>query len=266
MVVLAGNFGAEERPLLAQITKTAEQRYAGIKTAHHEWINKVDDPRYLDALNRVRYSQQILNKIQETFPEQQIYNVPEADEVYWAVSPKDAGGSDRSLVDCHYDAPFAVLPTGGVTYYRVIIATNENNDVTTVFPHADNTRVKMSTGDFHGLDYNTDWHCVEGQIPPGKYRVLLKLHYLVVPTGSEHWASFVRGINVWWTVVSREMMRMSAQPKNWMETVVSMIVNVARVIFNNSHAVMAIAIFLIGIYYVMISTKVTKRRTFGKIA
>jgi hypothetical protein len=260
MVVLSGAFGDQGRPLLTQITTTAEQRYKGITTAHHEWINKVDDPQYLEALNRIRYSQQILNKIQETFPDQHVYNVPEADEIYWAVSPKDANGSDRALVDCHYDAPFAFLPTGGVTYYRVIIATNENNDVTTVFPHANNTRVKMSTGDFHGLDYNKDWHCVEGQIPPGKYRVLLKLHYLAVPSGSEHWVSYVRDINVWWTAVSRKMMRMSANPENWLEYVVAMIVNVARVIFNNIYAFTGIVAVLVGVYVIVSGKQPSTRR------
>lgn len=118
-------------------------------------------------------------------------SVEEADEVYWAVSPRDATGSDRSLVDCHFDSPLGWFPTGGVVFYRIIIATNENNDVVTVFPGEDK-RVKMSTGDFHGLDYNKDWHCVEGKIPPGKFRVLLKLHYVVTPPGSEAWEDYVR--------------------------------------------------------------------------
>ena len=48
-------------------------------------------------------------------------------------------------------------------------------------------RVKMGLGDYHGLDFNTDLHCVEGAILPGKVRVLLKLHFMVVSPGGERW-------------------------------------------------------------------------------
>jgi hypothetical protein len=112
------------------ISETAKDRYASYTTANHEWINSVESSAYRSALDRIRTSPDILNKMQEQFPGTTITNVTEADEIYWAVSPKAATGSDRSLVDCHYDSPFALFPTGGVIYYRVILACNENKTVT----------------------------------------------------------------------------------------------------------------------------------------
>lgn len=229
--VISGNASNELKSELNGITKISEIRYKNIKTAHHEWIDTLDDPELKKYIDNIRNSDAILNKIKEVFQNSTITNVSEADEIYWAVSPKDAKGSDRSLVDCHYDSPFIFFPTFGVTYYRVIIATNENNDVTTIFPH-ENKRVQMSTGDFHGLDYNKDWHCVEGQIPPDKYRILLKLHYIIVPHGSEAYANYVKSINVWWTQLSREAMRISANPKTFIEYIVALIVNISRIVFN----------------------------------
>lgn len=233
---------------LNYITDVAKERYAQYKTAHHEWINSVEPSKYRDALDEVRTDPAIIKKIQERFPDTTIKSVSEADEIYWAVSPKGAIGSDRSLVDCHYDSPFALFPTGGVIFYRVIIACNENNTVTTVFPD-ENVSVKMNTKDFHGLDYNKDIHCVEGAIPEDKFRVLLKMHYLIVPDGSESYESMVRGMNVGWTVLSRETMRMSAEPKIWYEHIVAFIVNFCRIIFNNFYLILGL-ITAVGLGYI----------------
>jgi hypothetical protein len=229
------------------ITNVAKERYAEYTTAHHEWINKVEPSDYRNALDSVRNDPEIYAKINARFPNSTIKTASEVDEIYWAVSPKGAVGSDRSLVDCHYDSPFALFPTGGVIFYRVIIACNENNTVTTVFPD-ENTKVKMGPKDFHGLDYNKDIHCVEGEIPEGKFRILLKLHYIVIPEGKEMYEPWVRWLNVSWTVLSREAMRMSANPQNIWESFVALVVNVCRVIYNNFYIALVFIVLLFGIY------------------
>jgi hypothetical protein len=257
-IVISGNVSNEHSSDLKAITALAEQRYSSYTTAHHEWINTINDLEYKNSIDTVRKSPAIINKIKEQFPSMDIKNVTEADEVYWAVSPKTATGSDRSLVDCHYDAPFGWFPTGGNIFYRVIIATNENDQVTTVFPN-ENKRVQMSTGDFHGLDYNKDWHCVEGKIPEGKYRILLKLHYLISPPGGNWATEFVRWSNVKWTVLSRETMRMSAKPTNSLETIVAWIVGFCRILFNHTYIVLIGLVFLIGFFQRKRLIRLTKR-------
>ena len=258
--VVSGTINSDKH--LQYITQVAKERYAQYTTAHHEWIDKVEGGDYRSALEAVRSDPEIFSKIQERFPGTAIKPVTEADEIYWAVSPKGAVGSDRSLVDCHYDSPFALFPTGGVTYYRVIIACNENDTVTTMFPD-ENIRVKMNTKDFHGLDYNKDMHCVEGAIPKDKFRVLLKMHYLVVPPGSSPIAeSWVRQINVGWTVFSRETMRMSANPTTWYEHIVAMIVNICRYIFNNVYTFlfMMVVSIILAVAYKSKTVQKTLRR------
>jgi hypothetical protein len=233
---------------LEKISQTAKDRYSSFKTGHHEWINSIENSEYRAALERIRSSPDIINKVKEKFPSSAVKTVTEADEVYWAVSPKDATGSNRTLVECHYDSPFAWVPTGGAIFYRVLIACNENNTVTTVFPDED-IRVKMTTRDFHGLDYNKDWHCVEGKIPAEKYRVLLKLHYIVVPKGSEAWEEYVRWMGVNWNMLSRETMRMSSNPQNIWESIIAAYVNTCRVFFNNIYTVLFILVILVIIIY-----------------
>jgi hypothetical protein len=246
--VISGEINQTNTGDLETITKTAKDRYSSFKTGHHEWINSIESSEYRSALERIRRSPDIVNKIIEKFPASTVKAVTEADEIYWAVSPKDAVGSDRTLVECHYDSPFALVPTGGVVFYRVIIACNENNTVTTVFPNED-IRVKMTTRDYHGLDYNKDWHCVEGKIPAGNYRILLKLHYIIVPKGSEAWEDYVRWMVVKWNIFSRETMRMSAKPQNMLETIVAMIVNASRIFYNNIYTVLFIFLVSVTIFY-----------------
>ena len=230
------------------IADTSKERYSEYKKAHHVWINDIEDGKFRDSLESVRKNKKIISAIKQQFQGSSIYPVTEGDEIYWSASPKEATGSDRSLVDCHYDSPFSIMPTGGVVYYRIIIAMNENNSVTTIFP-SENKRVKMSTGDFHGLDYNKDWHCVEGSILPNNYRVLLKLHYLVVPQGTHQmWVDWVRFINVSWTKISRAAMRMSADPHTPIESLVAMFVNFSRFVFNNINTIL---IYLVGVFLVI---------------
>jgi len=248
--VISGKVDEPVKKDLKFITDTAKQRYGDITVAHHEWINDLHDPpAFREALDRVRTNITILDGIRAKFPGAEVRPVTEADEIYWSVSPKGAKGSDRALVDCHRDAPFFLVPTGGVTFYRVIIACNENDTVTTAFPD-ENVKVKMDLGDFHGLDYNSDSHCVEGSIPQGTIRVLLKLHYLVVPKGaSENWADFIRSINIQWTFLSRYIMRVSAAPKNLWEHFLSWLVYFSRIIYNNGWVVIAaVAALIVGLY------------------
>jgi hypothetical protein len=217
---------------LGSISNYINKLCVGREKAHHIWTEETP-PEIHKQIEEVRTSHDVLDVIRKAFPNSRISNVREADEIYWAVSPKHAKGSDRSLVDCHYDAPFAILPTNS-TYYRIIIACNENKDVITQFP-SEKVEVKMNTGDFHGLDYNTDYHCVEGSIPAGKYRVLLKLHYMIVPNNLSNTDMMVNlnyFLNITWTKLSRWFMRASAEPQNPIEYGMGGIVNVSRFVFN----------------------------------
>jgi len=103
-----GNF--TNKDLLDDITSFVTNHYTinKVKT-NHLWVNELSD-NILSKIDNVRTSNDILNTIQKTFPDSIVKSVPEVDEIYYAVSPKDASGSDRALVDCHFDAPFYWVP------------------------------------------------------------------------------------------------------------------------------------------------------------
>jgi len=244
--VTTGTYEGSDK--LKRISEHINELCTGRTKAHHIWTEDLPSDIYSDV-DHVRTSDAVFSVLKKAYPNHSVENVKESDEIYWAVSPKKASGSDRSLVDCHYDAPFSIIPVSS-TYYRVIIACNENKDVITSFPNED-VHVTMNTGEFHGLDYNTDYHCVEGSIPPGKYRVLLKLHYMIIPnslTSKSPSVQFTRFINVLWTKISRWFMRSSAEPKNPIEYLAGLIVNVSRFIFNNNYISFSLLAAIVGIF------------------
>jgi hypothetical protein len=222
--------------------------------SNHEWCENVKNIKVYDSINSIRHSNYIHDAIQNNFKNYKIKNVKEVDEIYYAVSPKYAKSSDKLLVDCHYDAPLPLkFFKDRPIFYRIIVACNENTSVITSFPNA-NIKVKMNTGDFHGLDYNTDYHCVEGEIPINKYRVLLKLHYILIPNNypeNSLYESFIKNINIYWTIISREVMRMSSKPKNIFETIIGYFTILCMKTANNiSYVVLIILIILIILYFI----------------
>jgi hypothetical protein len=228
--VISGHIDNKD-DVLNTIYDLSYKKYSNIGVAHHEWIDIIPEADLLHNINIVR-KHVILDIVKKEYTRLNVIHVNEADEIYWAVSPDKASGSDRALVDCHYDAPFGMLFGSDVIFYRVIVACNENHNTITTFPK-EGIEARMSTGDYHGIDYNNDLHCVKGEIPKGKTRVLLKLHYLIYPESKCLYVAHVRWMNVRWTWISRELMRMSSNPSNPIEYLASLLVTFCRISFNN---------------------------------
>ena len=65
---------------------------------------------------------------------------------------------------------------------------------------------------------------------------------------SDTWPRFTQWLNVAWTKLSRETMRMSAEPKNIFEFLIAALVNTCRILFNNAYVV----IFFILIAWILV--------------
>ena len=110
--VTTGQYRGSEK--LHRISTYINDLCVGRSKAHHIWTEELPNDVYSDV-EHVRTSDDILSVLHKTYPNSRIEHVRECDEIYWAVSPKDAKGSDRSLVDCHYDAPFGILPSSNLS-------------------------------------------------------------------------------------------------------------------------------------------------------
>ena len=176
----------------------------------HYWIDNIENDVILESINHIRNAPEIIHELQNNYPGYSIVPVHESDEIYFSVSPSKRQGSDIGLSDCHYDAPFKYIYQGGNVFLRAILALNENN---TVYTQVEDKTSLLSTGDYNVIQYNEDYHCVHGSIPPNSNRILLKIHFIAIPPNTNpFWTDFCRYINNAWTHYSRELMRDSIKP------------------------------------------------------
>eukprot|EP01060_Flectonema_neradi_P006732 TRINITY_DN14604_c0_g1_i1.p1 TRINITY_DN14604_c0_g1~~TRINITY_DN14604_c0_g1_i1.p1 ORF type:complete len:593 (+),score=60.64 TRINITY_DN14604_c0_g1_i1:37-1815(+) len=105
--------------------------------------------------------------------------VKDMNEVYVA-SPTSMMTSDTVFLMDHIDGPWIFWPFCAV--YRVLVAVNENKDVTTHLKHVRSSAV-LTTGDCMGFDFNREIHKVSFNPEPKNTepRITLKLHYVVYP-------------------------------------------------------------------------------------
>ncbi len=197
--------------------------------SHHQWANSVTG-RVGQAIERVRGAEELIGFLQQSYGCESVEAVPQIDELYFAVSPQQAAGSDRSLVDAHYDAPFgSILPGKLCRLILVLVACNDNPTVSTHFPEHDNLSVTLQRGDYVCWDYNRTLHYAQGAIPAGHRRVLLKLHYLVSASHATILTkTYTTSLNIWWTWTARAMMRYSSQPETPLQRLVALVVDRSR--------------------------------------
>lgn len=215
----------------------------------HYWINSIEDINIKKQLNILRYTDEIKKKIQEFYPDYIIENVTESDEVYISVDPSKRKNSDIALSDCHYDAPFKYVPQGGNKFIRVILSVTKNN---TTYTTIENKKSMLSTLDFNGMDYNSDYHCVNGYIPTGEIRIILKLHFICIhPKSSKWYINFCKELNNNWTHISREVMRKSVSPNSITDHILNYIILTSRYIYIYINVIMIIILILIIIYLLL---------------
>jgi hypothetical protein len=222
-------------------------KHSGLQNkSMHYWIN--DEPVIIkETLDILRNSSEIIKSIQKAYPNYIIQPIHNSDEVYISVDPSLRKNSDIALSDCHYDAPFKYIYQCGNIFIRVILALSDNK---TTYTTIGNKKSLLDTLDFNGMDYNNDYHCVEGYIPKNNIRILLKLHFLCIhPKSSKKCANFTKNINDWWTHFSRELMRTSIEPKNFYEHFISYIIVGTRTIYNKSNIMMFIIIGIMIFLY-----------------
>jgi len=202
----------------------------GGKFSEHFWIDDIKNKELKYHLNRLRNANEIKDTIKKELKNCDVISSHNTDEVYLSVSPSNRNGSDITLSDCHYDAPFKYVYQGGCKFLRLILALNENK---TVYTKVEEKTSLLSKGDYNIIDYNNDYHCVYGSIPKNKDRIMLKLHYISAPYNTnKKWIIFCKNINNWWTHFSRNMMRDSINPKNLTGYIKKYIVLLSRLIWN----------------------------------
>lgn len=192
-------------------------------TSYHEWMDEITDKEVRSALEQLRSAPEILSSLSKAYGGRELVPVNKADEVYVSVDPSKKKGSDIALTDCHYDGPYKYAPDCGNKFIRVLLSVTENNSVyTTILGQTS----MLSTLEWNAMDYNEDYHCVRGQIPPGQIRILLKIHFMVRDPGSSDWClSATKYMNERWAYASRFVMRNTANPQSGVGKFFAVIIN-----------------------------------------
>ena len=179
------------------------------------------------------------------------------DEIYFSVNPKKAKNSDTIMIDCHYDTPWYHFVRGGIEIYRVLIACTENKTVETSLPYED-LKVFINKSDFYGLNYNKDFHCVKGTIDDDKVRVVLKIHFIIIPKTyqkNSYNERFIRWIDETWAYGSRYSMNATIAPKTTFERILTNTVVSGRTIFNHMWLSLFFLVMIILLIFYMINKK-----------
>jgi hypothetical protein len=130
-------------------------------------------------------------------------------EVY--ISCIGATGSDKVFETNHIDGMFSLLPY--CTVLRVIVALQGNRSIYTEFPISKQS-MNAATNQWIGFDYNrTPHYIIQKGDEDSTYRIILKLHYIVVPDGVPSWLiGFYKRLHVAYNSTLRLLFVKSQKP------------------------------------------------------
>lgn len=120
----------------------------------------------------------IMKKLNHLYNDDIVENIDGMNELY--ISAIGSNGSDKVFETAHIDGPFFFLPF--CTVLRCVVAVKGTSNIVTAFPYI-NREHALLTNEFLAFDYNRDTHLIYENMPNENTgsRILLKLHYLIVP-------------------------------------------------------------------------------------
>jgi hypothetical protein len=165
-----GNMAIDILNIYAENVKSPENK------TYHEYIEQ--SPAEIKSAFDIIKMSDILKKMSHFYPGCIIESIDGMNEIY--VTAIGSVGSDRVFETEHLDGPFFFLPF--CTVLRCVLALRGNKSIITKFPQA-NIPIVLHTNEFVAFDYNRDAHFIwkDPNIDDNNKRILLKLHYLVVP-------------------------------------------------------------------------------------
>ena len=179
---------AASRQAVEELRRWINRNIPSTPETTHVWPHQ--QPGTDAPTTALEYDSAILEGFRKIFAAKHfdIKPVQDMNEIYvTAVGSKKEINSDAVFYTPHTDGPYWFLP--GVSLYRVLVGLTPNTMVRTRFnlQHASQDKI-VDMYDVLGFDYNRELHWIDHV--PGKCnterRSLLKLHFIVYPTGW-HW-------------------------------------------------------------------------------
>uniref|UniRef100_A0A6C0B8S4 Aspartyl/asparaginy/proline hydroxylase domain-containing protein n=1 Tax=viral metagenome TaxID=1070528 RepID=A0A6C0B8S4_9ZZZZ len=154
---------------------TYELEYDKNKTFHRYWQ---DLPDLIKDRADIIKNGDIMRTLNWHYNGDIVENIDGMNEIY--ISAIGSNGSDKVFETAHIDGPFFFLPF--CTVLRCIVGIQGSSNIVTCFPYINEEHTIM-TNDFLAFDYNRHTHLIYeiGSHQKTNPRILLKLHYLIVP-------------------------------------------------------------------------------------
>lgn len=255
-----GHFGQQEERTsidsLRQWTLEHYRPHLNGDCSLHQYV-KTLPPSIIGKIDSLRYSDNVMVKLRNAFPDSDIVPMPMTDEVYISRYNLDGGG-DQGLFDQHYDGNLRYLP--GSSMVRSLIYLSSDDRLEVVFDTSQR-RSNMRTYDFGMLDFHRELHWVEGAYDPScPPRILLKCNYLIDHTRNPAYRRFALALNLFVFYGVRAAMEFSKNPQTAFRRLVGCACNTFRRVNNVSPAApLAIGIVLVALSCRLVLTGVSGR-------
>jgi hypothetical protein len=221
------------------------------RPSFHEYTDNLPEDLRNEIL-KISSSKQLRDEICKAYKNCNIKELPNINELYISHYNLDKGG-DEGLFKKHYDGILGFLKNA--TFVRVLLYVNSNDKYVVHFLDS-NVSHNFKTYEFGILDFNREYHQVEGKYDPNidikDTRIILKLNYMVCPVCSPFYSDFLIFINGLVFHIVKSCMEYSKSPKTIFQKVIGFFCNLFR-IANNIHITMTILLILVLLFIVIIA-------------
>ena len=223
--VMKGNLIEGERTNLEIIRSWAIAQNPPREKTSHWWVNDLSLEAQR-AFAEVENSDKIQKIFQKVFSKEgstfkcgySVDVVRGMNEVYIS-GPNREGTSDEVFFTEHIDGPFTLYPF--CSLYRCIVGLDMNTEISTILT-ANKTKYTVQTGDVLAFDFHREPHLIssDSQAANKDFRVVLKLHYAVYPTGLALFGHILHWLTVKYNEAFRTLFLFTLTPSSVCSSIV----------------------------------------------
>ena len=225
------------------------------RPSFHEYVDNLPTELRNNIL-KVSSSLQIREEICKQYSNCNVKELTGVNEIYISHYNLDKGG-DEGLFAKHYDGILRFL--NNATVVRVLMYVNSKDKFVVHFLDS-NISHNFKTYEFGMLDFNREYHQVEGKYDPNidvnDTRIVLKLNYMICPSCTPFYTDFLIFVNAFIFHIVKTCMEYSKSPKTFFQSFIGFFCNLFRIV-NNIHVGLTFLLLLILIFVFVFIIKIT---------
>jgi len=227
------------------------------KITYHKWYSELNEnlKRNIDNIKNDVFWENLCNK-----NKCKLIKINDMDEIYYANPPKITSKNLYGAVGNYYthrDGHFSFL---GAKIYRILIGITDNNKNIMTYLSNLNYGKPLNKYDYLAFDFDRTTHQVikNNNGDEQKYRIVLKLHYLVCENCnlSESYIAFLLKFYTYYLKTTRYIMETGTNPKTLPQFFCGVLSYIIGINFN---ILLSLFTFVIILFILYIKNKKTRR-------